>query len=338
MPIFQIDDSRPFISVNGLPVQWQAGSAALATLSSSLVRINPHGLMFKPKSWKLRANLVSLSDAWTHQACLPSAHGLCTSLDGSIAFPSLQTPLVGERKGNVCGDANTLRAITNTSRYDSSACDVLDAGMDYVLAGDVLYSTRGSGLPLWAYWVVCVLAVFLVRCLSKYVLVSLTKDSDKPVAYPDPLLSLLACCLTTILVAMQGDFMYVTEEDLIYYWFTVLYICSYGALFIGARLAALIRSSTGRDPPFYNLLAGVMQLVAVRLYCGAETPYNPPLFFIVAARVLVKSRRGCDALRGVTLLLDSLMLGLGCTLGFSPQYQYLIALFAAAFAASDVLV
>jgi len=183
-----------------------------------------------------------------------------------------------------------------------------------------------------------VLAVFLVRCLSKYVLASLTRESGKPVEYPDPLLSILACGVATVLVAMQGDFMYVTEEDLIFYWFTVLYICAYGALFLGARLAALVRNSTGRDPPFYNLLAGVMQLAAVRLYCGAETPYNPPLVFIVATRVFVKSRRGCDALRAVTLLLDSLMLGLGCTWGFSPQPQYLVALFAAAFAASDVLV
>jgi hypothetical protein len=242
----------------------------------------------------------------------------------------------GWEEGLGCSNSRG-KVVTAERVYDVSACDVLDAGGDYVLAGDVLYSSFETSLPVWAYWTVCALAVFLVRCLSKYVLASLTKGSGKPVEHPDPLLSILACGAATALVAMQGDFMYATEEDLIFYWFTVLYICAYGALFLGARLAALVRGAEG-DPPFYNLLAGVMQLAAVRLYCGAETPYNPPLLFVVATRVFVKSRRGCDPLRAVTLLLDSLMLGLGCTWGFSPQPQYLIALFAAAFAASDVLI
>ena len=92
-----------------------------------------------------------------------------------------------------------------------------------------------------------------------------------------------------------------------------------------------------KDPPFYNLLAGVLQLVACRLYCGAETPYNPPLLFIVATRAFVKSRRGADFLRCLTLLLDGVFLGLGCCLGFGPEPQYLIALFAAAMAGADVL-
>lgn len=333
MTILPIDDARPFITVNGLPVQWQAGSAALLSLSSCLVRLSQHGVMLKPKAWRPR-----LTGPWLAQPCLPSALGLCAAPDGSVAFPSAQTPQVGEARDWVCGDANTQREVTNTTRYDASACDVLDAGGDYVLAGDVLYSSFGTALPVWAYWTVCALAVFLVRCLSKYVLASLTRASEKPVEYPDPLLSVLACAAATALVAMQGDFMYATEEDLIFYWFVVLYICAYGALFLGARLANLARASALADPPFYNLLAGVMQLAAVRLYCGAETPYNPPLLFVVATRVFVKSRRGCDPLRAVTLLLDSLMLGLGCTWGFSPQPQYLIALFAAAFAASDVLI
>lgn len=324
--IIPIDDARPFVTVTGLPVQWQGGGVALLALSSSLVRLNPHGLMLKPRAWRFRKGIEGFNQ-WTGYPCLPSAHGLCTGGDGSIAFPSSQSPLISQSRDSTCGDANTLREIANTTRYDFSACDILDAGGDFVLSGDVLYSTFDTPLPTWAYWTVCVLAVFLVRCLSKYVLASLTKGDQ-----PDPRLSILASGAATALVAFQGDFMYATEEDLIFYWFTVLYVCSYGALFLGSRALGL------RDPPFYNLLAGVMQLSAVRLYCGAETPYNPPLLFVVAVRVFVKSRRGYDALRAVTLLLDSLMLGLGCTLGFSPEPQYLVALFAAAFAASDVLV
>ena len=332
MTIFQIDNSRPFISVNGLPVQWQTGSAAFMTLSSRLVRINQHGVSFKPKSWHTRAQLGAMP-AWESQSCLQSAFGLC-STNNSVMFPSTHTPIVSERLDWICGDATTLRAISNSSRYDVSSCDVLDADMDYVLSDDILYSTGSASMPDWVYWTVCVLVVYLVRCLSKYVLASLSKDK----VYPSPWVSILVCCATTVLVTMQGDFMYATEEDLIYYWFVILYICTYCGIFIGAQWLSFAGMEKQRDPPFYNLLSGVLQLVAIRLYCGAETPYNPPILFIVASRVFVKSRRGCDALRSITLLLDSLMLGLGCTLGFSPQSQYLIALAAAAFVASDMLV
>lgn len=333
MPVFQIDNSRPFISVNGLPVQWQTGSAAFMALSSRLVRINQRGITFKPKSWHVRPQLGAMPD-WDNQGCLQSAFGLC-STNTSIIFPSSQTPLVSETLDWICGGANTLRAISSAAtRYDVSSCDVLDADMDYVLANDILYSTGGASMPSWAYWTVCVLVVYLVRCLSKYVLASLSKDK----VYPSPWISIMVCCATTVLVTMRGDFMYATEEDLIYYWFVILYICTYSGTFIGAQWLAFMGMEKQKDPPFYNLLSGVLQLVAVRLYCGAETPYNPPILFIVASRVFVKSRRGCDALRSVTLLLDSLMLGLGCVLGFGPQDQYLIALIAAAFVASDVLV
>jgi NADH:ubiquinone oxidoreductase subunit K len=62
------------------------------------------------------------------------------------------------------------------------------------------------------------------------------------------------------------------------------------------------------------------------------------LIFIIAVRLLVKSRRGSETLRSVTVLLDAFMLSLICNLGFGPSYHYLTALFAAAMAASDVLV
>ena len=88
-----------------------------------------------------------------------------------------------------------------------------------------------------------------------------------------------------------------------------------------------------------------MLLAASRLYCGPETPYNPPLIFIISVRMAVKSRRGSDnpdkcaeIPRTLTLLLDAFMVSLTCLLGFSPHSRYLIALFCAAMAASDALV
>jgi hypothetical protein len=229
--------------------------------------------------------------------------------------------------------------VTNATRYDISACDVLDANTDFVMLDSTLFESTSSDLPDWAYWIVCLLVVYLVRCLSRYVLVSLSKDKS----FPDPVQCVLACVLCVSLVVSQGDFVYVTEEELIFYRFTVFYVAAYACLFAGSRVLAFINSSysatpTTSDPPFYNLLAGVMLLVASRLYCGAETPYNPPLIFIITVQLLVKSRRGSQALRSFTVLLDAFMLSLICNLGFGPSHHYLIALSTAAAAASDVLV
>lgn len=331
MTIFQIEDSRPFLTHNGLPVQWHTGSAPWWKMTSCVVRINKRGVAFKPHQWSTRQDLDSLPE-WTHEQCLPSASGLC-STQSSVVFPSQQTPVVNEALDWLCGSTATFRSVTNASRYDCSACDVLDAKVDYVLADETLFQST-TNLPEWIYWTVCVLMVYLVRCLSKYVLASLKKSGGEA---QHPVLCVSACAATCLLVISQGNFVYVTEEDLLFYRFTLFYVSAYSLLFAGNRLS-LTRRVGWSDPPFYNLLAGVMLLVASRLYCGAETPYNPPLIFIIAMRVAVKSRRGSDFLRSLTLLLDAFMLSLTCILGFSPHSRYLIALFSAACAASDALV
>ena len=332
MTIYQIDDSRPFITHTGQPIQWHSGSAPLMALMSRLVRINARGVTYKPREWHLRASLPERH--WEAMECRPSAFGLCET-DTSVVFPSRQTPLVNEKLDWLCNSTATARAVTNESRYDISACDVLDANADFVMLDSTLFKSTSSDLPDWLYWTVCLLIVYLVRCLSRYVLVSLSTDKS----YPDPVQCVLACMLCVCLVVGQGDFVYVTEEELIFNRFTVFYVAAYACLFVGNRAVLAFSLSAARsDPPFYNLLAGVMLLVACRLYCGAETPYNPPLIFIIAVRLLVKSRRGSHALRSFTVLLDALMLSLMCNLGFGPSHHYLTALFAAAAAASDVLV
>ena len=336
MVIFQIEDSRPFLTHNSLPVQWHTGSAPWWGGTSSMVRINKRGITFKPHPWHTRQDLLSLPQ-WTHEPCMPSAVGLCSTRT-SIMFPSQQTPVVNEAMDWLCGSTATFRAVTNVTRYDSSACDVLDAKADYVLADQILFYSNSSHLPEWIYWTVCVIVVYLVRCLSKYVLSSIRKRDEDTNSTPNALMCVSACAFTCLLVITQGDFVYVTEEELLFHRFTLFYIAAYALLFAGNRMAVLLIQSTWNDPPFYNLLAGVMLLVACRLYCGAETPYNPPLIFIIAVRMAVKSRRGSDILRSLTLLLDAFMAGLVCILGFSPDSRYLIALFTAACAASDALV
>ena len=343
--IIQIDATQTFVSANGVQIQWHSGAAAQWALSSLLVSIHPRGVFFKPMEWHLR-DLVAIG--WTATVCTPSAHGLCQT-DTSVFFPSSQPPEVNEALAGRCLSATTYREITTTPRYDTSACDVFDAQMDIVNVRDVMYSLY-SPLPEWIYWTVCVLVVFLVRCLSRYILASMASkqtrciktqgqdDKTQRRETPNAYLSITASLTCTLLILSQGDEVFVTHEDMIFHWFTVFYIFSYAALFIGTRLVNSLYCYSIRDPPFYNLLAGVLQLVASRLYAGAETPYNPPLVFIITVRTLVKSRRETDFFRAVTLLLDALMLSLMCVLGFGPPSQYLVALFAGANAWGDLLV
>ena len=329
MTIYHLDDARPFIVHNGKPVQWHSGSAPLMALMSSLIRVNARGITYKERAWHPRATLPA---AWRAVQCTPSAFGLCET-NTSVIFPSQQTPLVNEGLDWLCNAQDTGRAVTTTSRYDVSACDVLDAGVDYIMHSDTLLTSTTSDLPVWIYWTVCLLVIYLVRCLSKYILASLSKEKS----YPDPVQCVLACAACLVLVVSQGDFVFVTDEELMFYHFTIFYVAVYAGLFVISRVMTYLNYPQ-TDPPFYNLLAGVMLLVACRLYCGAETPYNPPLIFIIATRLLVKSRRGSEQVRAFTVLLDALMLSLACNLGFGPSHHYLVALGAAAGAASDVLV
>ena len=352
--IFQIDTSYPSISVGGQPIDWHSGAAAQWGLSSLLVRIHPRGVVFKRQEWHIR-DLPSLG--WKTESCTPSAHGLCQA-QGSVYFPSTQPPEVSELLAGQCSSTDTRRTIINTTRYDASACDVLDRRMDYVYARGVI-SYSDTSLPLWIYWTVCIMVVFLVRCLSRYMLVTLkrpsTSLSNDPKESPDhneesdpeirdegtvpsPVVSLAVSAACALLILSQGDHVYVTEEELIFHWFTSFYILMYGCLFASVKAFNRVSKSALHDPPFYNLLAGVLQLVATRLYAGAETPYNPPLLFIISVRALAKSRRQVNFIRGVTLLLDASMLSLMCALGFGPDPCYLVALFATAVVWTDFLV
>ena len=323
--IFQIDDGMPFVIVNSLPVQWHTGMAAMYLATSSMARLNERGLTFKDASWHVRD-----IHQWRKSPCYPSPYGLCQK-NRSTAFPSTQTPFVDELRDYECASAQTSRAVTSDTRYDTSSCDL--AASDFVFAGNTLYQGDFLKLPDWVYWTVCVLMVYLVRCLSKYILATLTKTE-----FPNAILCITACTVVTVLLIAQGDAVFVTVEDLVSYHFNLFYISTYALLFAGTRLLNRSGLASLSDPPFYNLIAGVMQLVAMRIFAGVENPYTPPLIFIIATRVFVKSRRGNDMLRCTTILLDSIMLAIMSKYGFMPDPLYLVPLIATSWAAADVLI
>jgi hypothetical protein len=136
--------------------------------------------------------------------------------------------------------------VTTGSRYDVSACDMLDTETDYVLHERNLNSAQTT-IPVWIYRV-CVLVVYLVRCLSHFILASINEsgqsnDENSNKTGTDNTVSpkvntplcLTACGVCTVLSIFQGDHVFVTHEDLVFHWFSVFYIVpvAYAGLFSG---------------------------------------------------------------------------------------------------------
>ena len=145
------------------------------------------------------------------------------------------------------------------------------------------------------------------------------------------------------LVVGAGDALYVTEGDLTFYWATVAYVGAYAAYHGLFAYLSVVDQVPQPDPPVFNLVAGALQLAAVRLYTGAETPYNPVIVFIIGTRAWAKLLAPSMA-HACTALLDGVYLALACDLAFLPDPCYLIALCLgcyltnrAVFASSNVL-
>ena len=104
-------------------------------------------------------------------------------------LPTLPDPRRQRGPGQGLLQPQHASAITNGSRYDASSYDVrvLNASVDYVLANNALYTTTSSSLPVWIYWSMRALVVFLVRCLSLYVLASLDLEKREEI-YPSPMI------------------------------------------------------------------------------------------------------------------------------------------------------
>jgi hypothetical protein len=156
-----------------------------------------------------------------------------------------------------------------------------------------------------------------------------TRDETRP-WIPANALTVAACVAALPLTLIpDGDAVFVTEEERFFFLALCGYVAVYATLFVmGGR--------TGVDPPIYNLIAATLQVIASRLYTGAETPYNPILIWAVMTRALVKLRSGFELVTSTTVLIDSMLLALMCVLGFPYSPPYLVAVTCAALTTADV--
>ena len=340
--VFNLDDSAPYPTSNRARVRWTEGWDALAVADSSCVRVNARGVYVKPSHWTPR-DLPPLG--WASASCRPGGErgALCTSPMGCV-FPTLRTPVYNasaQWQGLGCTREASGRVLDTTQdRYDISTCDVIDAGGDAAVCARGVW-TRRTGVSVWVYWVLCLLAVLIVRALS-YLVVRRMHPDPPPAPEQSPgqssnTMTVIACVAALPLVLIpDGDAVFITHEESFFFWCLCGYVVAYALLFAEHSRHEPSASSSKNDPPIYNLIAATLQAIACRLYTGAETPYNPVLIWAVLTRMIVKLRADAfSPLVGTTVLIDSLLLALMCVLGFPNSPIYLIGIACAATTTAD---
>jgi hypothetical protein len=138
----------------------------------------------------------------------------------------------------------------------------------------------------WTFWATVATALLLL-----WALVHNLRNLDVPVHHPQAT-PLVASVAALAIIVADGDTLFITSADQVFYWSTFVYVLVYIAMH-AARMWLLPRlfpqeeAKTGsrRECPVYNVIVATLQLVASRLYASADTPYNLVLITVLATRV-----------------------------------------------------
>lgn len=89
----------------------------------------------------------------------------------------------------------------------------------------------------------------------------------------------LSTIIILTLIIIDGDNVYVTDTDQVFFWGTVMYTIFY-LLFHLSEWAY----TYSQEQPVFNIIAGALQLISTRIYCGAQTPYNDVMLCMIGTR------------------------------------------------------
>jgi hypothetical protein len=274
---------RPGVSSDGLPIQWWEGGPAYNLASAGAVRINFRAIYTYPPTSTLRALNVT---GWHGVKCNISAWGLCSAEVGHV-FP-WKSPRMPERSESLIVDgwrdlqctSSTNKILVSTGVYDISACDIFDEGLDLLYAQGNIYH-RHNTLESWEYWTLVILAIVLVRFLSYNIQALWAPKGELQVQQQWP--ALLSSGVVVAVILADGDSLFVTTADQVFYWSTIAYILLYLVIHFTVKFFKL-QEHAGHELPVYNVIVASLQLVASRFYAAAETPYNLVLIGILACR------------------------------------------------------
>lgn len=336
--VFDLENSAPWLVVGRNRVTFSLGWDAFVVADSACVRVNSRGVYSKPSHWTARR---LHRDVWTSRKCAPGGGGGLCDTGMGVVFPDSASPPVYNASrawgGLQCTRPTDGRVLDNQYGYDVSACDVLDEGGDIVLCGRDLSFAR-TKIVDGVYWVLCLIAVYIVRSLSYLVVKKMTTVGDQPspnFQWSDAWTVVLCLAALPLCLVPLGDAGFVTDEEAFFFDFLCIYCASYAVLF-----AVHAWAKDERDPPVYNLIAATVQVIACRLYLSAETPYNPVIMWAISTRALAKMR--CKSWGGLVLglstLADAYLLALMCMISFEHNRLYLAAVMTLSMTTSDTLV
>lgn len=324
-----LDNSVPFLVSSGRPVVWSAGVDAVSVAGSSFVRVNERGIVTQPSHWSVRD---LRENGWHVRQCLPGGGSLCEMSNVSRVFPTAPNKPRFSASHTLrplrCTRDNAQRVLDHNWGYDISACDVLDGGGDVVFFQHSV-AFKDTEITQVKYWLLCVLAIFIVRSFS-YKVKTRFEHTTNTLGFSSDQWTIAACALSIIL-AITPNFTseLVTDEDFICCCFLVFYSFLYIMVWVFNR----------HDPhaPIYNLIAATLQITASRLYKSIETPYGGVLLYVLMTRMFMKLRGGWKLPHAITVASDSMLLSLLSVFATPFTGIYVIIIAIVAFATADVL-
>jgi hypothetical protein len=173
------------------------------------------------------------------------------------------------------------------------------------------------------------LAIVLVRGLSFNLRALWQPVGGQGQPPPRPQWHALAAALALIALVVPfdaWDAVYATRADQTFHWATVAYVPAILLLNVATR---------GRGAPVFNVIVAALQLLAMRLYTSAVTPYDLVFVAMLAWRAWVKVLT--PSLHGLGLVLDSLYLSLFVALACDETLESLVAIVGAPFVAARLL-
>jgi len=127
------------------------------------------------------------------------------------------------------------------------------------------------------YCLLVFLAIVLVRTLSYNIQRQWVYNEDSNHKNQWPVF--LSTIIILILIILDGDSIYATDTDQFFFWGTITYTILYW-LFHLCEWAY----TYSQEQPVFNIIAGALQLIAIRIYCGVQTPYNDVVLCMIGTR------------------------------------------------------
>lgn len=370
--LYQIQDTRPSLASSDAPLDWWAGGPAFTLASTSAVRLNFRGVHTFASNARIRP-LGKVGGEWNEVPCNISAWGLCRADAGRVMpwtkprTPDKRESMMSGWEKLGCSDGKG-KVLVSTAVYDISACDIIDEGVDLVYSNGILYH-RHTSLAVWRYWTCVALAIVVVRALSYNVqglwIHTPADEGGDGMGSPErkqwpP----LVCSLGILfLVLIDMDSVYISSADQVFFWCSVAYAVFYLLIHGGTRIAPTItawlwweeeeemanestpqhaHSEREYEQPVFNILVVTLQILAMRLYTGTDTPYNLMLIGMLACRAWTKLLTlripPIKARDGLSLAMDSMYLSMCIEIAYSGPRELVIVVTAVAFLAAQLLV